>query len=277
MGSYREAATRPVIIQGLSGLGKTQVALEYAHRFRPDYDVIWWMNCGQSQYVDASLVDLAKEMREVFQAAVPEEGGGPEIVRQLLRYLSEGRTDQRWLLVYDNADDVDTIKRLLPPSGGHVLITSRDERWKGEGTSLVVDKFEREESISHLRRRMPGITEAEAGQVAGVLGDIPLAVAAAGALMASPAMSVSEYLQQVDQQQALSLPENHLLREYPPAAVKAWCLSLDQLKKQSSAAARLLGVCSLMASDISQELFQTPGHAWTRFGLLILPSRDVPC
>jgi MinD-like ATPase involved in chromosome partitioning or flagellar assembly len=251
--SHREAATVPVVIEGLSGLGKTQVALEYAHRFRPDYDVIWWMNCGQPQYVDASLVDLANEMREEFQASVPE-GNGPEIARYLLKFLGEVRADQRWLLVYDNAEDIDTISGLLPARGGHVLITSRDNRWAGVGTSLQVGKFEREESASHLRRRMPEITRAEAYEVADLLGHIPLAVAAAGALMASTGISVSEYLRYLDQQPELSLPEGHLLRDYPQAAVKAWCLSLDQLKKNSAAAARLLGICSVMASDIGLDL-----------------------
>ena len=45
-------------------MGKTQVALEYAHRFRADYDIIWWMNCGQAQYVDASLADLGQQLQE---------------------------------------------------------------------------------------------------------------------------------------------------------------------------------------------------------------------
>ena len=40
-------------IEGLGGIGKTQVALEYAHRFSEDYDVVWWLNCDPAQYVDA--------------------------------------------------------------------------------------------------------------------------------------------------------------------------------------------------------------------------------
>jgi MinD-like ATPase involved in chromosome partitioning or flagellar assembly/tetratricopeptide (TPR) repeat protein len=243
----------PVAIEGLSGLGKTQVALEYAHRFGPDYDVIWWMNCGQPQYIDASLVDLANEMREAFQADVPE-GNGPDVARYLLRFLSEGRTDLRWLLVYDNAEDTDTVSALLPSGGGHVLLTCRDGRWAGPGVSRQVGKFEREESVSHLRRRLPEITEAEADKVAGTLGHIPLAVAAAGALMASTGISVPEYLRRLDEQPALPLPDGHLLGDYPTAAVKALCLSLDQLTKNSSAAARLLGICSVMAPDISLNL-----------------------
>lgn len=122
------------------------------------------------------------------------------------------------------------------------------------GTSLEMKVFERQESTSHLRRRISDITVEEADQVADLLGDIPLAVAAAGALMASASMSVSEYLQLVNQQEMPPLPEGHALREYRPAVVKAWCLSLDRLRGKSTAAARLLEVCSVMAPDISLEL-----------------------
>ena len=251
--AHRGSAMVPVAIEGLSGLGKTQVALEYAHRFGPDYDVIWWMNCGQPQYIDASLVDLANEMRTTFQASVPE-GNGPDVARYLLRFLSEGRTNLRWLLVYDNADDVDTISGLLPSGGGHVLLTCRDARWASAGVSRQVGRFAPEESVSHLRRRLPEITEAEANEVAETLGHIPLAIAAAGALMASTGISVPEYRRRLDEQPALPLPEGHLLGNYPPAAVKALSLSLDQLTKNSAAAARLLGICSVMAPDISLDL-----------------------
>ncbi len=55
--------SRAVVLQtaglrGLGGVGKTQVALEYAHRFKDDYDIVWWLNCDPPQYIDASLVDL---------------------------------------------------------------------------------------------------------------------------------------------------------------------------------------------------------------------------
>jgi len=115
--SRRVAVVLPLTIRGLGGVGKTQVALEYAHRFRADYDIIWWMNCGQSQYVDASLADLGQQLREVFKAAVPAEGGVSEVVQQVLQTLSDGLKDQRWLLIYDNAEDVDEIKNSCPPAG----------------------------------------------------------------------------------------------------------------------------------------------------------------
>ena len=78
-------------IQGIGGVGKTQVALEYAHRFKEDYDVVWWLNCDPPQYVDASLVDLGKQLREVFGASVPEEGGVDAVASRFSSTWATGR------------------------------------------------------------------------------------------------------------------------------------------------------------------------------------------
>jgi MinD-like ATPase involved in chromosome partitioning or flagellar assembly len=261
--THGTAGLHPLNIRGLSGVGKTQVALEYAHRFKADYDIIWWMNCGQSQYVDASLADLGQRMRTAFDANLPEEGGVAEIVQQVLELLGEGRPDQHWLLIYDNAEEINQdLKKLLPSGGGHVLITSR-EGWKELGSSIELGVFKRKESIGHLRQRKSGITDAEADQLAKVLGDMPLAVAAAGALMADMNMSVPEYLQQLDQQREIALPEGHLLRDYSVAVAKAWNLSVDHLQMKTAPAARLLEICSVMASDISLDLITSQAMADT--------------
>lgn len=260
--SRRLAVVLPLTIQGLGGVGKTQVALEYAHRFKAEYDIIWWMSCGQSQYVDASLADLGQRMREEFNADVPEEGGLKEVVQKVLQMLNEGTTRRRWLLVYDNAEDVDELKHLLPSSRGHVVITSRNERWKDlGGESLPMDVFTRQESVRHLRQRKETITEAEASEIAEVLGNMPLAVAAAGALLADTTMTVPEYLQKLEQQPARPRPPGHPLGDYPQEVAKAWHLSLDQLKARSAAAARLLEICSVMAPDISLDLINTQAMA----------------
>jgi tetratricopeptide (TPR) repeat protein len=201
-------------------------------------------------------VDLGKQLRAVFGASVPEEGGADALTRQVLQYLSE-RAAERWLLIYDNAEDIAAIERLLPSGGGHVLITSRDERWDGRSAQskvLRLGYFERPESISHLRRRLPVIAAADAENVAAELGDMPLAMAAAGALLASSKMPVSEYLERLHAQPVRQLSEGHPLREYPEAVAQAWHLSLDELGRRSAAAARLLRIWAVMVPEISFEL-----------------------
>jgi len=258
----------PRTIRGLGGVGKTQLALEYVHRFRADYDVIWWMNCGQPQYVDASLADLGQQLVDVFQIGAPGESVVAEAVQQVLRLLGEGLEGRPWLLVYDNAEDIESIRPLMPAGGGHVLITSRNSDWipvlesEVKARPLHLDVFEREESISHLRRRVPGIAWADAEMIAAVLEDMPLAVASAGAFLASSsAMSVAGYLRELDQQPELVLEETNPLREYPSAVAKAWGLSLDYLRQKSVAAARLLEICSVMAPDISLDLINSQAMA----------------
>lgn len=259
----RMAVFQPLTVHGPGGVGKTQVALEYAHRFRADYDILWWMDCGSAQYVDASLADLGQQLREIFKVSVPEEGGVTEVCQQVLQTLSEELPDKRWLLIYDNAEDVEQLKTLLPVGGGHVLITSQDEKWQDIGTALEVERFRPDESVSHLRRRLPGITDADADRVARLLQNIPLAVAAAGALLAVTGMSVGEYLERLKDQPTPAYPPGHPLAAYPPEVAKAWNLSLDELQDRSAAAARLLGICSVMAPEISQDLINSQAMAET--------------
>jgi tetratricopeptide (TPR) repeat protein len=243
-------------IAGIGGVGKTQVALEYAHRFKEDYDVVWWLNCDPPQYVDASLVDLGKRLRQVFDASVPEEGGVTAVATQVLRFLAE-RAVERWLLIYDNAENIEAIGKLLPSGGGHVLITSREEGWASQSTqreTLRLGYFERPESISHLRRRLPAISDADANELADEVGDMPLAVAAAGALLVTQKMPVSEYLVRLRAEPIRPLPDDHPLRAYPESVAKAWHLSLDALERKSTAAARLLRILAVMAPEISFDL-----------------------
>jgi tetratricopeptide (TPR) repeat protein len=244
-------------IQGPGGIGKTQVALEYAHRFREDYDVVFWLNCEPAQYIDASLVDLGKQLREEFGASLPEEGGVIEVARQVLEYLSE-RATQRWLLIYDNAEDIERITgSLLPSGGGDVLITSRNQDWEAQGghsQTLKLGLFDRQESVGHLRRRLPAIAAEDADQLAAKLADMPLAVAAAGALLNTEKLSVPGYLSLLQAEPVRPLPPGHPLLAYPEAVVKAWHLSIDRLERRSAAAVRLLEISSVMVPEISFDL-----------------------
>jgi len=247
------AVLLPVALHGLGGVGKTQLAMEYVHRFRADYDIVWWMTCGQPQYIDASLADLGAQLRAIFRVSIPDSGTVREIAREVLQMLSQNSPVRRWLLVYDNAEDIGEVQPLLPARGGHVLITSRNGNWSTNARPLEVDVFDRRESISHLLRRAPGISQPSAERLAEALGDLPAAVAAAGALLANTGITVSDYLEAMQRQPTSTLALK-LLPEYPESVAKVWGLSLDRLQESDPAAARLMELCSVMAPDISLDL-----------------------
>src|SRR5262249_18526193 len=156
-----------------------------------------------------------------------------EGARSTLEVLRRGTQTHRWLLVYDNADDLAHVQKFLPQGGsGHVLITSRNPDWAERANPIQVDVFQRTKSTAHLPGRVDTITPEQAGQVARALGDLPIAVAAAGAWLAETGTPVPEYLDAIERHGAGT------------RAVQAtWDLSLQRLRQQSPGAYRLLQIC----------------------------------
>ena len=259
--SHGRSVVLPVTLQGLGGVGKTQVALEYAHRFRTDYDLVWWLDCGQPAFIDASLADLAVQMQSAFGISPPANANVEELAHLVLDVLGQASPMPRWLLIYDNAEDIEEIEPYLPTGNGHLLITSRNRAWSEQSrASLLVEVFTRAESVAHLRQRAPSVTADQADQVAEMLGDLPLAVATAGAWLADTGYSVPDYLRELESQASRTLSVAQLA-DYPQPVSQTWDLSLNRLQERSPAAARLLELCSVMAPRIALDLIYSQAMA----------------
>jgi len=232
------AVVLPVALQGLGGIGKTQLALEYVHRFKSSYDLIWWIQADPPQFIDTALTDLGVELK------LSSEVTATEGVRATLEALRRGTLTRRWLLVFDNADDLAHVQNFLPQGGGgHLLLTSRNPDWAERANPIQVDVFQREESVAHLRGRAGAITSEQAGRVAQALGDLPIAVAAAGAWLSETGTSVVEYLNAIERHGAGT------------RSVQAtWDLSLQRLQEQSPGAYRLLQILSVLAPETALDL-----------------------
>ena len=234
---------QPQTLYGLGGVGKTQVALEYVHRFMADYDLVWWISSEQADDVIASLAELA--VRLGAQGGEDMAAASQEAVDLLRR----GVPSDRWLLVFDNADDPETLRRHFPQGGsGHILVTSRNQSWSQHGDALPVDVFLREESVEHLQRRAPGLSDEDADQVATAVGDLPLAVEQAAAWIAETATPIDTYLEQLARQAPQVLALNQPAG-YPEPVAATWNISIARLKERSPAAVRLLQLCAFFAPE----------------------------
>jgi hypothetical protein len=243
--------TQVVALLGMGGMGKTQVAMEYAHRFRTAYDVVWWISADQVAFIKPWLEDLGAAM------GLPLTQNAAESVRLVQQALRTGTPFARWLLIFDNAEDVERVSDFLPHGPGHVIVTSRSAAWADRATSAqTIDVFQRRESVAHLMIRVPTLTGDVAGRVAERLGDLPIAVAAAGALLSETGRAADDYLQAIDEDPAEigTAPGARPHRDQPRAVAATWDASLDRLRQRSPAAFRLLQLFSVMASEISLEL-----------------------
>ncbi|MBT2508276.1 tetratricopeptide repeat protein [Streptomyces sp. ISL-98] len=241
VGGMAAVLPQPQTLYGLGGVGKTQVALEYVHRFMADYDLVWWISSEQPDDVVAGLAELATRLGA--------QGGEDTAAasQEAIDLLRRGVRTSRWLLVFDNADDPEQLKRFFP-TGGHILVTSRNQTWSQYGDTLPVDVFLREESVEHLQRRAPELTFEDADQVAGAVGDLPLAVEQAAAWIAETATPVAVYLEQLAQQAPSVLALNQPAG-YPEPVAATWNVSIERLKERSPAAVRLLQLCAFFAPE----------------------------
>ncbi|MET8140680.1 FxSxx-COOH system tetratricopeptide repeat protein [Sphaerisporangium sp. NPDC005288] len=241
IGGNNTAAVVPQALHGLGGIGKSQVALEYAHRFTADYDVLWYVPSAQAALAIPALVDLAEHL------GIPV-GDNVEDVLQSLRRKLQRDTQIRWLLLFDNAHEPADIENLLPGGHGHVIITSRGQEWSQLATPLEVDVFTREESVQHLVQRVGALSREDADMVADALGDLPLAIEQAAAWLSETGMAPGDYVDQLKTKmsQVLSLnkPAN-----YPTPVAAAWEVSFTELQQRSPAGTRLLQLCAFFAPE----------------------------
>ncbi|GIH91542.1 hypothetical protein Psi01_21720 [Planobispora siamensis] len=236
------AVVLPQALYGLGGVGKTQVALEYAHRFKADYDLIWWVPSENRERINAAFEKLARELKIRVGESIAEV---VEAVREALRL---GAPYSRWLLVFDNAGDPDELRDFFPGGTGHVVITSRNQAWSSVAAPLEVDVFSQEESLEHLSRRVPGLAARDALEVAAALGHLPIAVEQAAAWLAETGMPAATFVEQLGSETArvLSLGQP---ADYPHPVAVTWNLSLAQLRESSPSSVRLLQLCAFFAPE----------------------------
>jgi hypothetical protein len=223
----RSSLHRVQTIHGLGGVGKTQAAVEYARRHAAEYSLICWVRADSPESVAISYAKLASRLgRHVSQDAPPDA------VREVVMALLE---PHRWLMIFDGAGDAGSLAPLLiDPNrgdrgggapGGHVLITSRSPRWENVAESQPLDVLARAESMLLLRRRSGRNADDDAivDRLAHALGDLPLALAQAAALIRQMHISFADYLTRFESQWASMLMQGaRPADEYPQSVAMTW-------------------------------------------------------
>ncbi|MEV4175168.1 FxSxx-COOH system tetratricopeptide repeat protein [Nonomuraea sp. NPDC049709] len=242
----------PHALHGLGGVGKTQMAVEYAYRYGNEYDLVWWISADQRVLIRSSLASLAPYLDLPSAAAI----GVEDAANAALDALRRGKPYNRWLLIFDNADEPEEIRDVIPDGPGHVLITSRNHRWEDVVEAVPVDVFTRAESIAFLSKRVRrALAPEDADRLADQLGDLPLALEQAGALQAETGMPVDEYIELLNEHASQLLDEGKPT-EYPISMTAAWNLSVSRLSERRPEAIDLLRCCAFFGPEpIPRDVF----------------------
>jgi tetratricopeptide (TPR) repeat protein len=250
-------------ICGLGGIGKTQLAVEYAYRFCAEYQAVLWVQADSVQTLHAGYHELA-QLLQLPEREAPAAAAAQAVKRWL-------QTRQNWLLILDNADEPELLAPFLPPlMGGQVLLTTRAAALRSFGIAhpLVGDIFPPDTGALFLLRRAgllapdAPLSQArahereQARQITRELGGLPLALAQAGAYIEATGTSLDQYQRIYQEHRAEVLRERRGVEgDHPEPVATTWALSIQRVEEKNPVAADLLRLCAFLAPEaIGEEI-----------------------
>ncbi len=236
------ALTQPQAIHGLGGVGKTQLAVEYAYRHASGYRLVWWIHAQDITTLSADYAALAQKLNLPEQQAT-EQAVVVDAVRQWLEQ------NAGWLLIFDNATSPADLLSYLPGRHtGHILITSRNPNWGEIAEQVRVAVFPPDDAVSFLLKRTYQSDHTAAEHLADTLGRLPLALAQAGAYIAEKQLSLAAYRALFTKHRSKLLAQNKPLT-YPDTVATTWELSMRDIRRQFRPAVDLLSLCAFLGPD----------------------------
>src|SRR6266567_3242893 len=267
--SLRQAAlTQAQAIKGMGGVGKTQIAIEYAYRSHEQerYTHTLWINAASEEAILASFVTLTDFLPTDVSNGETDQC---KLVAAIIRWLEQHA--QPWLLIFDNADDLSLIPSYLPSRGnGSILLTTRANAVGALASSVEVDCLGLTEGTQLLLRRAQRFVYVsaeeidEATNIVVALAHFPLALDQAGAYIEETGCSNYDYFQLYQKHRyALLARRGMQATNYPESVATSWSLSFQRIEQKNPAAAELLRLCAFLAPDhIPEELLTEGAPYW---------------
>lgn len=243
-------------INGLGGIGKTQIAIEYSYRYQGEYSTILWAQADSRERLLSSIDEIAQYLK------LPErqEQNQPLLLQAVKCWL---QTHESWLLVLDNADDLSIVREILPAMPkGHILLTTRTQIIGKAAHRVEIEQMADKEGALFLLRRatlldldktLEDIAPAQrklALKIVQKAGGLPLALDQAGAYIEETRCALQEYLTlyQTRLSELLKRRGKNVL-DHPDPVTTTWSLSIDKVKFINPKALDILRLCAFLDPD----------------------------
>lgn len=260
--AFQPAQGLPLIqaLSGLGGVGKTQIAVEYAYRYANVYRAVLWVRADSADALQSSFVDLA----ETLDLSETHEANQNIIIRAVKQWLHH---NSRWLLIVDNLEDVALLRDMVAsPHPGHILVTTRARRTGHIAHRVDLSPLSLNESTLLLLRRTniisPGAPlnaaskfySSQARAIAEQVDGLPLALDQAGAYIEETGRGLADYVG-LYQKYAFSLLQRRGAAEldHPASVATTFSLSLARIRERNAASVELLELCAFLQPDAIPE------------------------
>lgn len=236
---------RWIALWGLGGVGKTQIALEYIYRNKDNYKVIWWLRSEEPGKLHDDYIELGRVLG-LDSIGSSDRSGIVKAVRDSLEDAGH------WLLVFDNADNPESLADFIPVRNGNVLVTTRNPNWGDIVQVRHIRVWPRSESIDYLCQRTSELKKDVADALADALGDLPLALAQACAYIAKTGETLDRYLELFTSRRKDLWGREERPFDYNKTVTATWSMAIHQIRRTSPEAARLLE----MVADLDRLPYQ---------------------
>ncbi|MDM8560126.1 FxSxx-COOH system tetratricopeptide repeat protein [Candidatus Parabeggiatoa sp. HSG14] len=258
-------------LSGLGGMGKTQTAAHYARLHQNEYRAVLWCLADTASSLDLGLVVIARTL-DLPEKDAPEQ---QTIIAAVKDWLA---TYSHWLLILDNADEVNIVNELTELANGeqrHIMLTTRAQITKTFAQAVAIHEMARDEGIDFLLRRaldkprdkhgkvwdsykLPD--KRDAGKLVDLLGALPLALDQAGAYIRETQCGLAGYLERYQTYGHDLLQERGTLlneHDHPDPIAVTWLLSFEKIAADNPTAIEVLNLCAFLHPDsIPEVVFQ---------------------
>lgn len=248
-------------LYGMGGVGKTQLALQYAYTHFNEYETIWWINAENKATLQASIFKFLSTLKRL------PKGKNDDSVREtFLRYLDKHND---WLLIYDNAEygtteEYETLLSYFPQHPqGRILLTTRCANAFENANHTEVAIFKKYEAVQFLQQRTQLNDVLNAELLAEQLGYLPLALEYAAAyIRETPGIDCKSYLRKLEHCGIKILDQKVGYQFYKNTVRQAFHITLDKILEDieqnciSRSAEQFLKICAFLAPDeINMDIF----------------------
>lgn len=259
------------ILSGLSGIGKTNIALEFCHLCINDYQTILWVNAENEITINNSYFDIVRLLGLVATGNLSSFNLQQNILL-VNHWLS---SHSNWLLVWDNLQEGALLTQLLPSKHkGHILVTTCQPNCQSLlGYPYIIDLpkmsidtgelflLKKAGLLSLYEKDLELISRQDrsiAQQIVKEVDGIPLALSLVGAYLEQTKYSLDDYLNRYKNIRYSNSKANIDNQDFDinSCFTTIYTLSIDKIAQQNLIATQLIQVCSLLSSSsIAEEIF----------------------